>query len=182
MILLRIPWARAALDRIATHQAASLHFTDWRSFFDALPQNLRRGVEPASRTVKSYAGPCAGRVMRSMPGRPSSCRQTCTLPCPTGRPGVRDAWPASIREKLRRAYAGERAGDNPRMHQGCAARRDLHLVAGAEAVFGGKTKSGVPAWRFRVDKLSAQNLRIRIPAVQFCSLVDMYAFQVLHAL
>ena len=51
-----------------------------------------------------------------------------------------------------------------------------------EAVFGGKTKSGVPAWRFRIDKLSAQNLRIRIPAVQFCSLVDMYAFQVLHAL
>jgi len=56
------------------------------------------------------------------------------------------------------------------------------LVAGAEAVFGGKTKSGVPAWRFRIDKLSAQNLRIQIPAVQFRSLVDMYAFQVVHEL
>jgi hypothetical protein len=33
-----------------------------------------------------------------------------------------------------------------------------------------------------IAKLSARGLRIRIPAVQFCRLVDMYAFQVLHAL
>lgn len=33
-----------------------------------------------------------------------------------------------------------------------------------------------------IERLSAKGLRIRIPAVQFCSLVDMYAFRVLHEL
>jgi len=68
MILLRILWTRAALDRITTHHAASLHCTDWRSFFDALRSNLRRGASQCRGLSNSYAGPSAGRVMRSMPG------------------------------------------------------------------------------------------------------------------
>jgi hypothetical protein len=100
MILLRIPWARAALDRIATHHAASLHFMDWRSFLDALPLKLRRPLSWESDALDT--------------GRLSSCCQTCTLPCPTSRPAVRDAGPASIREKLGRAYAWARGTDNPR--------------------------------------------------------------------
>jgi hypothetical protein len=44
---------------------------------------------------------------------------------------------------------------------------------------GQSLKAATQHW---IEKLTARNLRIRIPAVQFCRLVDMYAFQVLHEL
>ena len=38
------------------------------------------------------------------------------------------------------------------------------------------------ATTYWIEKLSAQSRRFRIPAVQFCSFQDMYAFRVLHEL
>jgi hypothetical protein len=60
MILLRIPWARAALDRITTHQAASLHFADWRSFFDAQRSDLRLGKTGVADSQKATLAPLPG--------------------------------------------------------------------------------------------------------------------------
>jgi hypothetical protein len=67
-----------------------------------------------SWTVKKLPRPLCWESDALDAKRPSSCRQTRTLPCPTGRPAVRDAGSASIREKLRRAYAWTRGTDNSR--------------------------------------------------------------------
>jgi hypothetical protein len=61
---------------------------------------------------------------------------------------------------------------------------EYHMTFGYvhEVLSANEAESLRAATQHWIEQLSVRGLRIRIPAVQFCSIVDMYAFRVLHEL
>ena len=82
---------------------------------------------------------------------------------------------AALRNELS-ALTGIRDADHDRYEYHMTFGYTHAFLSDSEAA---ALKSVTQHW---IGKLSARGQRIRIPAVQFCRLVDMYAFQVLHEL
>jgi hypothetical protein len=82
---------------------------------------------------------------------------------------------AALRDELS-AFTGIRDRDHERYHYHLTFGYIHELLTASEAQ---ALKAATDGW---IKRLAARAGRIVIPAVQFCSLRDMYAFRVLHAL